>query len=131
MLKPGLSHEVTFPVTEDLTAQTVGSGQLPVLATPVMIARMEQAAWMAVAPCLAQGEGTVGTRMDASHISATPLGVEVTCKAELTEVDGRRLTFRVTARDSHGPIGEGRHERVVIQNEKFLQKALKKVSKED
>ena len=131
MLKPGLFHEVTFSVTEDLTARAVGSGQLPVLATPVMIARMEQAAWMAVAPCLAEGEGTVGTRMDAAHVSATPLGLPVTCRAELIGIDGRRLTFRVSARDSHGPIGEGTHERVVIQNEKFLQKARKKASGED
>ena len=109
-----------------LTAKTVGSGTLDVLATPVMIARMEQAAWTAVAPSLSPEEGTVGTWMNVKHLSATPIGVEVTCRAELTEVDGRRLVFRVTAQDSQGLVGEGIHERVIVQNDRFLTKAQKK-----
>ena len=118
MLTPGTALELTFPVTETLTAKTVGSGTLDVLATPVMIARMEQAAWTAVAPSLSPEEG--------KHLSATPIGVEVTCRAELTEVDGRRLVFRVTAQDSQGLVGEGIHERVIVQNDRFLTKAQKK-----
>ena len=126
MLTPGTALELTFPVTETLTAKTVGSGTLDVLATPVMIARMEQAAWTAVAPSLSPEEGTVGTWMNVKHLSATPIGVEVTCRAELTEVDGRRLVFRVTAQDSQGLVGEGIHERVIVQNDRFLTKAQKK-----
>lgn len=126
MLKPGISNEITFHVTEDVTAKNVGSGTLDVLATPIMIARMEQAAWTAVAPHLEEGNGTVGTLMNAKHLSPTPVGMEVTCRAELTEADGRRLVFRVEARDAKGLVGEGIHERAIIQNERFLAKAKKK-----
>ena len=108
-------------------AKTVGSGTLDVLATPVMIARMEQAAWMAVAPHLSPEESTVGTRMDAKHLSPTPVGMDVTCRAELTQVEGRRLVFHVTAWDAQGPIGEGTHERAIIQAPRFLEKAQKKL----
>lgn len=127
MLQPGISAQVTFPVTPDLTARTVGSGTLDVLATPVMIAKMEQAAWTAVAPFLEEGAGTVGTLMNARHVSATPLGMEVTCRAELTAVEGRKLVFQVTAWDAAGPIGEGVHERAVIQNDRFVEKANRKL----
>lgn len=128
MLQPGLSLEITFSVTPDLTAKTVGSGTLDVLATPVMIARMEQAAWTAVAPHLADGEGTVGTLMNVQHLSPTPVGMDVTCRAELVQAEGRRLVFRVSAWDARGPVGEGTHERAVIQNERFVDKARKKLS---
>ena len=127
MLQPGISAEIKFVVTDELTAKTVGSGTLDVLATPVMIARLEQAAWTSVAPHLAEGEGTVGTLMNAKHLSPTPVGLEVTCRAELTEVDGRRLVFKVTAEDARGPIGKGTHERAIIQNERFVTKAYKKL----
>lgn len=130
MLQPGLSHEVTFSVTQALSAKAVGSGTLEVLATPVMIARMEQAAWTAVAPALDAGEGTVGTLMNVKHLSPTPLGMSVTCRAELKEVDGRRLVFQVTAWDDKGTVGEGVHERVIIQNTRFFAKAQQKASTE-
>ena len=130
MLRPGIAFEQTFSVTEDLTALVVGSGTLDVLATPVMIARMEEAAWRAVAPELPEDSGTVGTHMDVKHVSPTPVGMTVTCRAELTEVDGRRLVFRVTAQDAAGPIGEGVHERAVIQNERLVSKAQKKLAAE-
>ena len=97
MLQAGLSHEITFSVTPELSAKAVGSGTLEVLATPIMIARMEQAAWMAVAPALEAGSGTVGTLMNVKHLSPTPLGMSVTCRAELVAVDNRRLVFQVTA----------------------------------
>lgn len=128
MLEPGISLELTFPVTNELTAKTVGSGTLDVLATPAMIARMEQAAWTSVAPHLSPEEGTVGTLMSVKHLSPTPVGMEVTCRAELTQVDGRRLVFRVTAQDAQGLVGEGTHERAIIQNERFVSKAQKKLS---
>ena len=127
MLQPGITQEITFSVSNELTAKTVGSGTLDVLATPVMIARMEQVAWMAVAPHLSPEESTVGTRMDAKHVSPTPVGMDVTCRAELTQVEGRRLVFRVTAWDAQGPIGEGTHERAIIQAPRFLEKAQKKL----
>lgn len=127
MLKPGLSAETEFTVTEALTATAVGSGTLEVLATPVMLANMEKAAWTAVAPALSPEESTVGTRIDVRHLSPTPIGLSVTCAAELLEVDGRRLLFRVTAYDGKGIIGEGTHERVMIQSAKFVEKARKKL----
>lgn len=127
MLAPGLSKEITFTVTPELTAKTVGSGTLEVLATPVMIAKMEEAAWKAVADHLEEGSGSVGTLMNTQHLSATPVGLEVTCKAELTEVTGRKLVYKVTAWDAKGPIGEGVHERAVIQNERFVNKAYSKL----
>lgn len=130
MLQPGLSLDLTFPVTPDLTAKAVGSGTLEVLATPVMIARMEQAAWTAVAPHLAEGEGTVGTLMNVQHLSPTPVGMDVTCRAELVQVEGRRLVFQVSAWDARGPVGQGSHERAVIQNERFVEKAQKKLAQE-
>ena len=114
-------------MTNHFTAKSVGSGALEVLATPIMIAKMEQAAWTAVAPHLEEGAGTVGTLMNVQHVSATPVGMEVTCKAELTAVEGRKLVYRVTAWDAKGPIGEGVHERAVIQNDRFLSKARKKL----
>lgn len=128
MLQAGLSHEITFSVTPELSAKAVGSGTLEVLATPIMIARMEQAAWMAVAPALEAGSGTVGTLMNVKHLSPTPLGMSVTCRAELVAVDNRRLVFQVTARDAQGTVGEGTHERAIIQNERFLAKAQKKLT---
>lgn len=130
MLQPGLSLDLTFSVTPDLTAKTVGSGTLDVLATPIMIARMEQAAWTAVAPHLADGEGTVGTLMNVQHLSPTPVGMDVTCRAELVQVEGRRLVFQVSAWDARGPVGQGSHERAVIQNERFVEKAQKKLAQE-
>ena len=128
MLQAGLSHEITFSVTPELSAKAVGSGTLEVLATPIMIARMEQAAWMAVAPALEAGSETVGTLMNVKHLSPTPLGMSVTCRAELVAVDNRRLVFQVTARDTQGIVGEGIHERDIIQNERFLAKAQKKLT---
>lgn len=128
MLQPGISLETTFSVTPDLTAKTVGSGTLDVLATPILIARMEQAAWTAVAPHLSQAESTVGTLMNIQHLSPTPVGMSVTCKAELTQVDGRRLVFQVTAWDAKGPVGQGTHERAIIQTDRFMDKAQKKLS---
>lgn len=127
MLAPGLTKEITFSVTDDLTAKTVGSGTLDVLATPVMIAKMEEAAWKAVAEHLEEGSGSVGILMNAQHLSATPVGMTVTCKAELTAVEGRKLVYKVTAWDEKGPIGEGIHERAIIQNERFVAKAYSKL----
>ena len=113
-------------VVEANTAAAVGSGLLPVFATPCMIALMENAAVNAVQSGLEEGQGTVGTRLDVSHDAATPLGMKVWAEAELTAVDGRKLTFTVTAYDEAGPIGKGEHQRFIIQNDRFLAKAESK-----
>ena len=127
MIAPGLTKEITFTVTEALTAKPVGSGTLDVLAPPVMLAKMEEAAWKAVAEHLEEGSGSVGILMNAQHLSATPVGLEVTCKAELTAVEGRKLVYKVSAWDEKGPYGEGIHERAIIQNERFVAKAYSKL----
>ena len=109
-------------VTPENTAAAVGSGALPVFATPYMIALMENAACNAIADGLEEGQSSVGTKLDVSHDAATPVGMHVTAKAELVEVDRRRLVFRVTAEDDAGPIGQGTHERFLIMADKFLAK---------
>ncbi len=123
----GLKSSQTITVEEKDTAQAYGSGTLPVFATPAMIALMENTAMNTVSPYLSEGEASVGTLMNVKHLSATPVGGTVTCEAELTEADGRRLVFKVTARDNKGIIGEGTHERFIIKTEKFLAKAQDKL----
>lgn len=126
----GTGHQV---VTEKLTAKEMGSGELAVYATPAMIALMEETAYKSVTAELEDGMGTVGTLMNVKHVSASPVGMEITCETELTEVDGRRLVFTVKAYDTKGLIGEGVHERFVIVNEKFQAKltAKKKLNNSD
>lgn len=127
MLKEGISAQVRQVVEERVSAKSVGSGTLDVLATPMMIAWMEQAAWTSVADELEPGMGTVGTLMDVKHLSATPIGMEVTVTATLRQVDGRRLVFDVHASDAAGPIGEGTHERFIVEDTKFQSKANAKI----
>lgn len=126
MIKQGTVFELTFSVTDELTAQAVGSGTLPVLATPVLAARLEECAWRAVAPSLPAGSSTVGTHLDLKHLSPTPVGMPVTCRAEVVRAEDRFLTFSLTASDAAGPVAEGSHSRVVIQDERFLNKANRK-----
>ncbi len=118
-MEVGIKGKVEFVVTEALTAKRVGSGALNVLATPMLVAGMEEAAWTSVQPYLDDGCGSVGTKMDVTHDAATPVGMKVTCISELVAVDGRKLTFRLEAFDEKGPIGKGVHERFIIENEKF------------
>ena len=124
---PGLTGRCETVVTEANTAAAVGSGLLPVFATPMLCALMEGAAVDALSGSLAEGEGTVGTHLDISHDSATPIGMRVWAEAELTAVNGRALTFAVRAFDEAGPIGAGTHQRFVIQNEKFMAKTGRKL----
>ncbi len=123
MLKVGIIGEQSEMVTSANTAETLKSGTLKVYATPAMIALMEQAAFKSVQDELEPGKGTVGTRMEVSHISATPLNKKVTAKSELTEIDRRKLVFRVEAFDESGKIGEGTHERFIVDNKSFQEKA--------
>lgn len=123
MLETGIKGTRTVTVNEQNTAKTMGSGTLDVFATPALIALMEETCWRSVAEELEEGNGTVGTLLEIKHTAPTPIGMEVTCESALTEVDGRRLVFTVTAHDAKGVVGEGRHERFIIQNEKFQTKA--------
>ena len=129
ILKPGLEAEKTEIVTEKNTAAAVGSGGLTVYATPAMIGLMEAAALSAVLPLLPPSWSTVGTELNIKHLSATPLGMKVTARAELLSIDGRALVFKVEAFDEAGKIGEGIHNRFLVENERFLAKtAAKKTS---
>ncbi len=124
MLTIGIKGSADLLVTERLTAKEVGSGTVAVLATPMMIALMEKTCLLSVRPFLDEGQDTVGTQVYVSHTAATPVGMRVYCDSELIEIDRRRLVFRVTARDDAGVVGEGTHERFVIDTERFQAKAL-------
>jgi predicted thioesterase len=119
-LAPGLTAEHTFTVTEADTAAKLGSGLVPVFATPALVALMEAAAVQALAGRLPEGRTTVGGRIDIRHLAATPIGMTVRARAELTEVEGRKLTFKIEAWDEVEKIGEAIHERIVIDLEKFV-----------
>ena len=123
MLEIGIKGKQEVVANEMNSAKTMGSGTLDVFATPAMIALMEKTAWTSVADELDDGCGTVGISLNVAHSAPTPLGMKVTCESELTGIDGRKLTFYVKAYDEKGVIGEGTHERFVIQNEKFQKKA--------
>ena len=126
MLNIGIKGKETTIVDESNTAKTMGSGTLDVFATPAMIALMEKTAWKSVAEELEEGCGTVGIRLDITHDAPTPPGMNVTCESVLTGIDGRKLTFEVEARDERGKIGSGIHERFIIDNKKFQEKANQK-----
>lgn len=125
-LAVGLKAETQTTVSETNTATAMGSGGVPVFATPAMIALMERAAVKAVSPHLEQGQQTVGVHVNVSHLAATPLGKRVRAVAEVTAVEGRKITFSVQAFDQVEKIGEGSHERVVIDAEKFMWKVASK-----
>lgn len=122
----GMTGRTECSVTEQNTALAVGSGALPVFATPMMAALMEAAAMNAVSACLDEGQGTVGTKLDITHDAATPVGMKVWAEATVTAVDGRRICFTVIAQDECGPIGSGTHERFVISNDRFLARTNQK-----
>ena len=125
----GMTGHAVAVVAEEDTAQALGSGLVPVLATPRMIALMERAAVNAVQSSLLPGRTTVGTRLDVTHDAATPIGMKVWAEAEVTAVEGRRLTFAVSAFDEAGEIGGGIHERFIIKTDKFLARAQAKLEK--
>ena len=114
-------------VREENSARAMGSGTLPVFATPAMTALMEKAAWTSLAPYLSEGESTVGTKLEITHDSASPLGIKVWAESEVTEVDRKRIVLKVAAYDEKGLIGQGLHERFIITDERFLAKAGQKL----
>ena len=125
----GLKGRAETVVTESNTAAAVGSGLVPVFATPFMIAIMENAAVNALLPHLAEDEGSVGTHLNVSHDAATPIGMKVWADAEVIAVDGKKITFSVTAFDEVGPIGKGTHERFIIKPERFMAKTQAKLAR--
>ena len=120
MLKTGITHESLLTVSASDTAAALGSGDMEVLATPALIALMENAAMLCVAPYLAAGQTTVGSQIASTHLKPTPVGDTVKAKAELREIDGRKLVFDVSASDEQGSVGNGTHVRYIVDREKFM-----------
>ena len=125
-LEAGIRGYAEEDVTPERTAVRMGSGGLAVYATPRMTCMMEYTAWSSVEPYLGEGKGTVGTRLDVSHVSASPVGARIRYESELTGIEGRKLVFSVEAYDEAGLIGKGTHERFIIDNQKFMDKVQTK-----
>src|ERR1700720_1382024 len=125
---PGLTGTAEIVVGPEHTAPFVGSGRIAVLATPVMINLIEAAALAAVEHLLPAGHQSLGIHLDVRHFAATPIGMRVRATAELIEVDGRTLSFRVEASDEKEPIGSGSHQRVVVNVARFDARVQKKLT---
>ena len=123
----GMRGEVFTTAEREDTAKEVGSGDLLVYATPCMVALMEGAACEAIAEALSDTQTTVGTALNIEHISATPVGLDVRAEATVTAVEGKVITFEVKAFDEAGEIGHGTHKRVIVNSQKFLEKAYNKL----
>ena len=126
-IEVGMKGRAETVVSQANTAQAACSGALPVFGTPFMCALMEKAAWTSLAPYLGEGESTVGTKLEITHDSASPLGIKVWAESEVTQVDGKRIVLKVAAYDEKGLIGQGVHERFIITNDRFLAKAGRKL----
>ena len=126
-LRPGLEGAAEVVVADEHTAPFVGSGRVRVLATPVMINLMEAAALDAVEKLLPAGRQSLGIRLDVRHYAATPVGMRVRATAEVVKVDGRTIDFRVAARDEKEPIGDGLHQRVVVNVARFDERVQRKI----
>ena len=125
-IKIGVTGETTEVVTDNLTANALGSGLVPALATPAMIALMENASVSAIRDSLEIGETSVGIEVNVKHIAATPVGMRVRTRAEVVSVDGRRVTFRVEAWDDREKIGEGTHVRAIVDEVRFKERIAQK-----
>lgn len=123
----GLKGRAEAVVSDANTAKAACSGALPVFGTPFLCALMEEASWKSIAPHLEEGQSTVGTKLDISHDSATPVGMKVWAESEITQADGKRIVLKVAAYDEKGLIGQGVHERYIVTDERFLAKAAKKL----
>jgi len=122
MLEKGIKGHEEELVTMELTASHIGSGTVRVLATPMMIALMEKTSRISVKPYLEEGEETVGIHVNVSHVASTPIGKKVWCDTELIDIDRRRLVFKVAVYNDDGLVGEGTHERFVIDVARFKAK---------
>lgn len=131
MITVGMTHTIEKTVTADMTAKAVGSGGLEVFGTPFMMGLMECAAMWCIQCELPEGKGTVGVEIQSSHLAPTPVGMKVSATAEVTAIseNGKMVTFKVSACDEEGLIGEGTHTRAVISNDRFLQKCNDKLSR--
>lgn len=127
MIEIGIKGHIEEMVTPEMTAAQIHSGLVQVFATPMLVALMEQTCNESITPFLEKGQGTVGTHINISHSAATPVGMRVWCDSELVEVDRRRLVFTLKAYDECGLIGEGQHERFIIDSAKFQTKVDAKV----
>lgn len=116
------TYTTTTEVTSAMTAKTMGSGDMEVLATPAMVALMENAAMLAAADDMEEGNTTVGISINTTHVKASKVGARITVTANLVNIDGRKLTFDIEASDENGLIGKATHERFVVNREKFLSK---------
>lgn len=124
-----IRNKIERVVDTDITAEKMGSGELTVFATPAMVALIEETCWRSVAQKFGAEMSTVGTRLEISHLAPTPVGMKVWCESELIEKDGRKLKFAVKVYDETGLVGEGVHERFVVDREKFMSKAQAKLDK--
>ena len=127
-LKAGMRGKASLVVGTNDTAPRIGSGRVPVLGTPVMLTLIEEAALACVEHALPAGWQSLGTHLDVTHVAATPIGMKITAEAELTEVDGRKLTFAVRASDEVETIGEGAHSRVVVEVARFEARLARKIT---
>ena len=127
-IAPGLQGTVELVVGEEHTAPSIGSGKVRVLATPVMINLFEAAALKAIEHLLQPGYQSLGTHLDVHHVAATPVGMRVRAVAEVTKVNGRAVTFKLSASDQTDEIGHGTHERVVVNVAKFDARVQKKLA---
>ena len=125
-IEVGLKGRAETTVVQSNTAAAVGSGLVPVFATPYMVALMEQAASSSLIPYLEAGHGSVGIHLDVTHESATPIGLKVWAESEVIAVDGKQITFSVTAYDEIGLIGRGTHKRACINVDRFMAKTEQK-----
>ncbi len=125
MIETGQKHTSELTVTEDVTAAKIGSGDMPVLATPAMLALMENAAMLAVADSLADGETTVGGHIESSHLKPSKIGDKITATAEVIKVDGKKIEFKVSAHCNDVLLGEGTHLRFIVDRNRFIEKLNK------
>ena len=125
-LRLGIIGKATVSVTPDNTAEKFGNSGAVVFATPMLVALIEQAAINALAPYLADGQGSVGTKVEIAHLAATPVGMSVHATATLEEMAGKKMVFAVEAFDDREQIGKGRHERYIINTATFLEKVAAK-----
>lgn len=128
LIHPGMTREDSFEITMDNSAIHIGSGSSRVLATPWMIAFMERVSHRLLTCCLPEGYSSVGTHLDVNHLAPTPVGATIRVKSELLSIDGNRVYFSLEAWDDLEKIGEGKHERVVIEEARFLRRVEKKLA---
>lgn len=128
MLTPGIKGHAALRVTTENTAQAMGSGELPVLATPAVAALIEKTCWQSVAAELELDQGTVGTSLTLAHTAPTPVGMVVQCDCELTAVEDRRLCFTARVYDDVTEVVTATHERYIVDNERFTRKANSKLT---